>query len=232
MSTFISILGLPMGAAAALLALPLPVSAQPAVAGTVARDPIPDAVAGDYVHSEMELVAGIRLAPDGSFQYGLTVGSLDERAQGRWKRVGARIELTSTPRPVAPEIVAGPVEQAPGEPFAIRLLAPNGQDIPGIDLLIGFDKGEPLESYVAGGPWSLPAGEGRVPQSVTFFKRAYRIQSARLPLRAQAGTIATFRLIPNDFGVVDLTGAYLEADGTDLILHRPEGEMRFRRSKD
>ncbi len=188
-------------------------------------------LAGDYVHSQMELVAGIRLKPDGTFEYGLTVGSLDERAQGRWEAVGNRIELTSDPRPVAPVITPGRVDPAPGEPFAIRVMAPNGRDMPGVDLKIEFDAGEPLDSYLAGGPWSLPPEETRVPRFVTFSMPSYRLQSERLPLNAKAGTVATFLLTPNDFGVADFTGVYAEIDGEGLILHRTAGVMRFRRAK-
>jgi hypothetical protein len=189
------------------------------------------AVAGDYVHSQMELVAGIRLKPDWTFEYGLTVGSLDERAQGRWKVVGNRIELISDPRPVAPVIAAGRIDPAPGEPFAIRVLTPNGRDMPGVDLKIEFDSGEPLESYLAGGPWSLPPEETRAPRFVTFSMSSYRLRSERLALDARTGTVAIFLLTPNDFGVVDLTGVYAQVEGDGLTLYRPEGVMRFRRTR-
>lgn len=49
--------------------------------------------AGEYVLSRMELVAGIWLKLDGTFQYGLTVGSLDETAQGTWTADGDQICL-------------------------------------------------------------------------------------------------------------------------------------------
>jgi hypothetical protein len=189
-----------------------------------------DPVVGDYSSMQMELAAGLRLQRDGTFEYALSVGSLDERARGRWKRVGGRIELVSDPRPVAPTIAANRIEKSPGGVFAIRLVAPNGLDIPGVDLRIDFDTGEPLESYVAGGPWMLPTGETRRPRFVTFSKKSYRIDSGPLPLRADAGTIAIFLLTPNDFGVVDLTGAYLEPDGDKLVLTRPEGAILFARA--
>jgi len=216
--------------AAALLAFVQPAGAQdaPKASPVMSTDP----VIGNYVSTQMELVAGLRLRPDGTFDYALTVGSLDERGQGRWNRTGQRIELVSDPRPVAPSIAPGAIETAAGEPFAIRLLAPNGADIPGIDLRIDFDTGAPLESYLAGGPWSLPPDERRQPRFVSFSKKSYRIQSARLPLQARAGTIATFVLTPNDFGVVDLTGAYLEPDGENLVLTREDGSIVFRRAED
>jgi hypothetical protein len=177
----------------------------------------------------MELVAGLRLNADGTFQYGLTVGSLDERAQGRWKRSGALIELTSDPRPVAPAITAGPVKPAPGEPFAIRLVGPNGSDVPGVDFTVEFDAGPPLEAYTPGGPWTAPADERRVPRFVTFAKPSYRLRSPRLPVDGRAGRVATFLLTPNDFGVADVTGTRLEIDGTTLVLRRHDGTLRFKR---
>lgn len=190
----------------------------------------PSSLAGDYVHSEMELIAGIRLNPDGTFLYGLTVGSLDERAQGRWKASGNRIELTSDPRPVPPTITPGRTEVAAGKPFALRVLAPNGSDVPGVDLELEFDTGEPLRSYLAGEAWTLPADERRVPRFVTFSMPSYRLQSERLPLKAKTGTVATFTLIPNDFGVADLTGSQLEVQGDTLTLHRAEGTINFERA--
>jgi hypothetical protein len=216
--------------AAALLCIAGPAHAQEAAPPAAPKAPA--SLAGDYVHSQMELVAGIRLNADGTFLYGLTVGSLDESAKGRWEAIGNRIRLTSDPRPVAPTITAGRVEAAPGKPFAIRVLAPNGRDVPGVDLRIEFDTGEPLESYLAGGPWSLPPDETRAPRFVTFSMASYRLHSERLPLDARTGSIATFALTPNDFGVIDLSEAQAEIHGETLTLHRPEGVMQFKRTKD
>lgn len=213
---------------AALLFLTQPACAQdaPDVAHPTAVDP----VVGKYSSGQMELVAELCLNADGTFKYSLSVGSLDERAQGRWQRVGERIELVSDPRPLAPAITASRIEDAPDQTFSIRLIAPNGMDIPGIDLRIDFDTGQPLESYLAGGPWTLPANEERHARFVTFTKKAYRIDSGPLPLHADVGMVAIFLLTPNDLGVADLTGAYLEPDGNSLVLTRPEGTITFGRA--
>jgi len=74
-----------------------PVCAQAAQKAAPARTA--DPVVGEYSSVQRELMAGIRINPDGSFEYGLTVGSLDERAQGRWKREGGRIVLVITDCP-------------------------------------------------------------------------------------------------------------------------------------
>ena len=54
--------------------------------------------AGQYFHEEMELVAGVWLKVDGTFEYYLTVGSLDETARGRWTADHDRITLVPAAR--------------------------------------------------------------------------------------------------------------------------------------
>lgn len=49
---------------------------------------------GEYVHTQMELVAGLWLKADGTFEYGATVGGLDEAARGNWTAQRDRIVLT------------------------------------------------------------------------------------------------------------------------------------------
>jgi hypothetical protein len=216
-------------AGAVLLCLAQPCHAQETapIAGTTSPSPL----VGEYVHSEMELVAAIRLNQDGTFLYGLTVGSLDERAQGRWKASANHIELTSDPRPVAPVITPAKTAATPGKPFALRVVTSTGRDVPGVDLLLEFDAGEPLQSYTAGEPWTLPVEERRTPRFVTFSMPSYRLRSDRLPLDPRAGTVANFTLVPNDFGVVDLTGVQARVQGSTLTLLRTEGAMLFRRAE-
>lgn len=189
------------------------------------------AIAGEYVHSQMELAAGIRLDADGTFLYGLTVGSLDQRAQGRWTVADGVVTLTSDPKPVRPTVTAGPVETAAGQPFAMRVVSPRGNDVPGVDFVMEFDTGEPLESYMSGDSWSLPEGETRTPRFVTFVWESYGLRSDRLPIDARSGTVATFLLTPNDFGVVDLTGARGRIEGDTLTVDTDMGSMKFRRVK-
>lgn len=210
--------------AGVLLALATPGHAQEA------GEPAPASLAGDYDASEREMVAGLRLGKDGRFQFGLIVGSLDQMAQGRWEADGKRVRLISDPRPVAPVIKAGKVETtSPDQPFAIRVVGPSGRDVPGVDLRIEFDSGEPLDSYLPGGPWSLPEDEKRVPRFITFGFHSYRIEFPRLPLDARPGTTAVFDLTPNDFGVADMTDAVVMVEGDTLTLTYALGTLRMRR---
>ncbi|WP_343520833.1 hypothetical protein [Sphingomonas sp.] len=203
-------------------------------AGEPAPAPAPAAatLAGEYVHREMELVAGLRLGKDGQFLFGLIVGSLDQEARGRWETDGKRIRLISDPRPVAPVITASRVEARPGRPFAIRLLGPTGRDVPGVDLRIEFDDGAPLDSYMPGEPWSLPEDEKRVPRFVTFSIPSHQIAFPRMPIESRPGTTAVFDFTPNDFGVVDLTDAVVTVEGDTLTLTYPLGTLRMKRTGD
>ena len=198
--------------------------------------PLASAVAtglvGAYRHSEHEMGAEIVLRADGTFRYGLTVGSLDETATGRWSANGKRVKLTSEPRPVAPTITPGPVERKAGIPFSIQVVSPNGNDVPGVDFAIEFDAGDQIESYTPGDVWTLPASETRTPRFVTFSMPSYNLRSARLPIDGRPGQIATFALTPNDFGVVDMTDVAVEADKDGLTMHRAEGSLRFERGDD
>lgn len=216
-----------------LAVVALAMAASPALAQQAQRAPDaehPAALVGEYVHSQMELAAGILLNADGTFLYGLTVGSLDERAQGRWAASGDRIAFTSDPRPVAPTITAGTIDGDTGQPFAIRVLTPRGDDMPGVDFTIAFDNGEPLEGHMLGEPWSFPEDESRTPRSVTFEMPGYRLRSEPMPLDRKDGTTANFILTPNDFGVADLTGAHADIEGETLTLHHPSGgRLSFRR---
>lgn len=223
-----SVRGYPPGSgvvAGLLLALASPCHAQEVT------EPAPS-LAGDYDASDRELVAGIRLSKDGRFQFGLTVGSLDQMAQGRWEADGNRVRLISDPRPVAPTIKAGRVENTPDRPFAIRVVGPSGRDVPGVDLRIEFDGGAPLESYLPGGPWSLPEDEKRRPRFVTFSIPSHRIEFPRLPIVAQPGTTAFFDLAPNDFGVADMTDAVVTVEGDTLTLTYSLGTLRLKRRKE
>ena len=211
-------------AAAAPVAAPAGQAVPPSAAARAA------ALAGDYTAAQMELVAALRLSPDGTFRYALTVGALDETARGKWRLTGDVIELTSDPRPRPPAIEAAPPQSTPGAPFGLRVLAPNGADVPAVDFVIEFHSGPPLTAYTPGDRWILPATERRTPRFVTFVAPRYRLPSTRLPLDPQAGRTAIFQLVPNDFGVADLTGAHLTVEGDALTLHREDGTLRFQRA--
>lgn len=193
--------------------------------------PLPSAVAtgrvGKHSYSAQEIGAGLWLRADGTFRYGLTVGSLDETAAGRWTAKGNRVQLTNEPRPVPPTVTAGPTRLAPGAPLSINLRTPGGGAVPGVDFFVEFDAGDALTSYTQAASWVLPAGEKRPPRFVTFAWPSYGLRPARFPIDINTANALNFVFTPNDFGVIDLTGLVVEADAKSLTLQRDGGAMRF-----
>lgn len=187
---------------------------------------------GKYTHSEHELVAGLWLRADGTFRYGLTVGSLDETASGRWTTTGNRVQLFSEPRPIAPVITAGPATLLQGAPLSISLRTAAGKPVQGVDFTVEFGTGEPLASYTQGDGTVVAAGDKRQPRSITFAWPSYGLRPVRFAVDVNKSNTLSFVFTPNDFGVVDLTGLLVESDKDEISLHRDGGIMHFSRGSE
>ncbi|HWK35086.1 MAG TPA: hypothetical protein VNR91_02380, partial [Sphingomonas sp.] len=87
-------------------------------------DPSP---VGDYDGSRREMVARLSLGEDGRFRYAVSLGGLDEEADGAWRIADGRVLLTSDPV-TRPAIDL--VEQAPGPRGRLRVVLdmPQGGD--------------------------------------------------------------------------------------------------------
>ena len=208
------------------------VAALAALTGPIANAQTP-ALVGDYRLAEgPDVGGGLRIAADGSFEYGLAAGALDEFSSGRWEAEGDRIGLITDPKPIAPTFEKTEPIEVDGAVPTILATWPNGKGIAGIDFVIGFDSGDPVEDYTQSDGWMLPEDEKRVPRWVEISEPIHGITAPRFDLDdADQGRLHV-QLIPNDLGRVDLSGACLEArDDAVAILHRKEGEMRFVRMK-
>lgn len=194
--------------------------------------PLASAVAtgrvGQYVHSEMEMASGIWLKADGSFDYGLTVGSLDETAHGRWTVEGDRVRMVNEPRVIAPTITAGSARADPKVALSVTVVTPAGRGVEGVDIAIDFDRGATEQAYTQTDGWTLPATDKRRARFVTLSMSSYGLQSPRFPV-ANGANALTFVLTPNDFGVVDFTGVEVTIDKEDLVVRRQGSEMRYAR---
>ena len=198
------------------------------VTGPAANAQAP-ALVGDYQLAEgPDVGGGLRIAADGSFEYGLVAGALDEFSSGRWAAEGDRICLTTDPRPVAPRFEKTEPKEVEGATPTILVTWPNDRGIAGIDFVIGFDSGDPIEGYTQSDGWTLPDDEKRVPRWIEVSEPVHDIIAPRFELAdADRGRLHV-RLVPNDLGRADLSGACLEArEGAVAILHRREGKMRF-----
>lgn len=186
--------------------------------------------AGTYrLVGEQDVASGLRLLPNGRFEYFLSAGALDERAEGRWSASGGVVTLATEPKPVPPSFRAGRVGKAQGGPLSVKVISPGGRGIPGIDLRIGFDGGPPVEDYTQEDGWALPADEKRIPRWIELAVPMHNIASPRFPIDLASGNALAFTLVPNDLGVVDFTAVRVEVGKKALIVHRGGGRLRYER---
>jgi hypothetical protein len=146
---------------------------------------------------------------------------------------GEQACLTTEPTPKPPVLQAAP--PPPGQTATVRVTWPQGKQgggrgIPGVDFVIGFDRGEPVTGYTQEDGWTLPEAERRAPRWIELREPIYRVVMPRTVFAAQAKGRFLAVLVPNDIGVVNFQDACLEAKDGGFVLHRAEGDMRFRRA--
>lgn len=186
---------------------------------------------GDYRLAEGPDVGGaLRIGGDGRFSYWLVAGALDERAAGRWEAKDDLVCLTTEPRPVPPAMTKGPLIEVGGAVPTLLVTWPGGRGVPGVDFVIGFDRGEPLTGYTQYDGWTMPEGDARVPRWVELHEPIHRIAAPRFELTADDRGKLRVILVPNDMGTADFAPACAEPTEEGLILHRTEGDMRFVRA--
>ena len=195
--------------------------------GAAAKERSP---AGEYrLVGEQDVASGLRLQPDGRFQYFLIAGALDEKAEGRWSATGRSIVLVTEPKPTPPTFRQAEPRRTDSAPLTIQVGSPEGRGIAGVDLRIGFDEGEPIDSYTQEDGWSLPAEERRIPRWIELAVPMHGLASPRFPIDLAAGNALAFILIPNDLGVLDFDGVAVRVEKKALIVGRGGGRLRYER---
>lgn len=193
------------------------------VAPLLARDFI-----GEYrLRAGPDVAGGLLILPDGKFKYGLMAGSLDEGAEGRWEARGDAVCLFTEPVPVAPAFIKVPPREVDGAVPTVLVTWPNGRGIAGIDFIIRFDEGEPIEDYTQSDGWAMPAEDTRIPRTIEVREAVHRITALPFLLEPEDAGKLHVQLVPNDFGIPHFDGACLEARDDMFVLHRAEGEMPF-----
>ncbi|UAB78596.1 hypothetical protein INR77_02340 [Erythrobacter sp. SCSIO 43205] len=187
---------------------------------------------GRYDGGSFETAMGMVIEADGSFRWGLSVGSLDARATGHWAEKDGVITFTSDPKPVPPQFTLARVEPTKDGP-AFRIVWA-GTDRPfQYARVYGLcANGETVYDYVSEGDWT-PGEECDRLEKVAFHMRSYDIQSEAFDVSAHSTANARgtmhFEFHRNDLGVVDFdeaTGRFV--DGI-LEVNGPLGSMTFRK---
>ena len=190
-----------------------------------------DSVAGRYrLHDGPDVASELLLRPDGKFEYFLMAGSLDEQSSGTWQVDGGALQLTTTPKPVPAVFTAGAASSAPDAALVLHVTDPAGNGIAAVHFTLGFDSGEPVESYTQDYGWTLDKLEQRTPRWIEFSVPIHNLQSPRFLIDLARGNEQTFVLTPNDLGTVDFTNMQIDIQPRRLIMHRYGALMRFERS--
>jgi hypothetical protein len=209
------------GAMKALLCL-LSLLLQGAAPASAERGP-----AGIYrLVGEQDVASGLRLREDGRFQYFLSVGALDEQAEGRWRAADGTVILATEPKPVPPAFERASPGRTGGA-LSVKVSWPGGRGIAGVDLRIGLDGGAVLDGYTQEDGWSLPATEGRTALWIELAVPMHGVRSPRFPIDLKSGNALAFTLNPNDLGKFDFTGVKIEVADKALIVHRDGARLRY-----
>lgn len=206
-----------VGVLAAVLAPVLaPVLAVAAAAEPVAQDQAPPPVEPGEYHdrSSFEAFHGLRLHADGTYEWLLSVGAMDRRSSGTWAAQNGAAILTTLPVPVAPEFRRDPDDTATGAPFLL-VTWPNGRGIAGIDLTLSCADGQRIDDYTQTDGWSLAPGQCPDPVSIDLAEPIHDVGPAGFDIRGSKGGLR-FTLVPNDFGMADLTGTQVRPHGSGI----------------
>jgi hypothetical protein len=189
--------------------------------------------AGHYrLTGDHEVASELIIRKDGHFAYGLIVGALDEQAEGRWRRQGDAIYLTTEPKPVPPVFAAAAAARTGEVPLRLRVVW-DGSDrgVAGVDLRIGFAGGGTVDDYTQEDGWSLPPEELRTPIWVELSLQMFGLGPTRFPIDSVKANALTFRLIRNDIGTFDFEDMRLDIAKDRLVMHRGGASLVYLRVK-
>jgi len=188
---------------------------------------------GRYNGNSFETAMGMIIRADGTFVWGLSVGSLDLRAAGTWRQDGAFISLTSDPVPVAPEFGWSGYETVPNGPLIKIVWASSGEPFQYGSVKLTCRNGAEIYGQVYAEGWSPPAGECDEPVSVQLSQSTYNVTSETYDIAdtfnpGEGGTVR-FEFRRNDMGVADFTGVVGMLDGGILRLTGAEWPLELRK---
>lgn len=212
----------------ALLA-PVPAAAQScAIAIPEGAGPHPSALVGTYDGGQTEVAAFLALAADGSFEYELAYGALDETAKGHWSYDGSGVVL-ATAAVVAPRFIFLGEKLGPAGALHVTLDLPSGIDRQYFDAHVTLTGGQTIMQQLAPDGLDLEVPQGSRPASIALALPIYDLMSEPAPLSGSDGVSVAFRFEPNDIGKVAFDGTVLPIEDCALTLDRFDRHLRFRK---
>ena len=196
----------------------------------LAAGPTMASLAGVYDGGQMEIGAQLELKADGTFQYELAYGALDEQATGKWSLSGGQVLLTSAP--VTPPHFTV-VSQEKGDDGALKITMDfkdpyQQQDF---DALIQKSDGkwEQEQLGVEGLSWAF--APSAPPMSVRLAIPVYQFAGEEFKLDPKAGYTLVFHFDANDLGKVAFKATPMKIVNGELLLDRFDRTLKFRRAK-
>jgi len=181
-------------------------------------------LAGRYDGGQTEIAAGLELAADGHFRYGLSYGALDERASGRWSVEDGRVVLHGDPVNPPRFVETGRSTRSDG-PVRVTLETPPGIDSGYFDAIAEYGDHADRTQFRDG----VAELQGS-PDAVVIALEMFGVASD--PIGVGTGMTLSVRFEPNDLGTVDFRDTALPVEDGALILERHGRTLRFRRESE
>lgn len=219
----------PSRAATAVLAC-LSLSAIAIPSSRVAGQTAPESssqLVGTYDGSQMEMGAGLRLQPNGRFDYMLAYGALDESASGRWTSDRDTVYLTSDPVTPPKFTLLGRQPASDGKMHLIIDL-PRGWTRQYLDAEVGLADGRVVGGQLSDDSDVIPLACNDKPVSLRLRLGVYDLDSDSFHLDGNAAATVHVRFEPNDLGRVAFAKTPLHIVGKTLTLERYGRSIVFR----
>lgn len=166
--------------------------------------------AGRYSGNSFETAMGMVIREDGTFEWRLSVGSLDMRAAGTWSEENGRIVLVSDPIPVPPEFGWSGMETTPDGPLLRIVWAGDGRPFQYASVTATCSNGNIVYGQVYEEGWSPDGEECDAVETVKLRESTYEVTSQTYDLTSTfapaEGETIRFEFHRNDLGVADFTG--------------------------
>jgi len=177
------------------------------------------ALAGVYDGSQMEMGVGLRLQPNGRFDYMLGYGALDESASGRWTSDRDHVYLTSDPVTPPKFTLLGQQPASDGKMHLVLDL-PRGWSRQYLDAEVGLADGRLAGGQLSDDSDVIPLAPNDKPVSLRLRLGVYDLDSDTFHLDGSFASTVHVRFDPNDLGKVAFAKAPLHIVGKTLTLER------------
>ena len=173
---------------------------------------------------------GMIIREDGTFQWGISVGALDLRAEGTWFEEDDTIIFVSDPKPVPAEFGWSGLEKTPGGPMVKVVWSTNGEPFRYGSIRATCANGETVNDQVQSEGWSPPERCDAV-ETVQLRFGVYDVVSDVYDLvnafPLSEGETIRFEFRPNDMGIADFDGVMGQFLNGKLVMQGPLGQMEL-----